>query len=550
MPNPSYNDPARHGDVEAGFSRMADLLMERARKTSVAAEIAAAIEGLASDVVFKEKIAANPVDYKLVIDVDDTASFQRALDANKTVMILNGSYTISGLITMLGDRCLYGQSITGVLITVNTPSFLRVIGGPNYARASVYQMTIMPAQTPTSGSYGIKHDIANFSPLRNSLALKDIVFRGSDGVIQSARRFERYIWTVNTYGGEARNVRIEGGYRVTENPSEQFVCTGANISGQSVGFLLDHCNFNAVHSGVVSDGISEGTQCVACEMVGVRDAYVGTSTQPGMWLTSCHGNSSRYGLRSAGRAQINAANCTFYRTGTFFSEPWAGVSLTNTVGAELTGTEVVDSLGGNGTGIEIGVSCQSVNVSGLTLRTVNVGITHGGSNAGCHYDGVTFNTVATGFVTTGSDSEIHLGQHSFIGSNTTRYSIASQKNSITIDTGRPRYNRLVGQATVSAAGSKTLVTTIDQQVQRFSFANPGSAFTYDVILSNTNALLGDFWEFWFNLPSSTNVTVRVLRADGTTVLATLNTATSKRYAGTAVFDGSQWAIQRLNENLV
>ena len=510
-------------------------------------------ETAAGAVVKAASGAVNVRDYGAVGDgvANDTAAIQAAIDAGRGVFIPDGTYKTTALLTMDGGQTFRGESITGTKFLVDTPSFLLVGDGPNYARSTVETFTVLPNQTPTNDAYGIKHSVTNYSPLRNSITIKDIVFRGSDGVIQSTLGFHKYLWTSNTYGGEARNVRIEGGYIVTATSVGQFVTIGAHISGQSVGFLMDHCNFNALHTYSLSDGTTEGTQYAWCEGVGCRDGLDVSvpSMKPGVWITSCHMNTSRYGIRADNRAQVNITNCSLYRTGTFFAETYNAVAGDSLIGLELVGNEVVNGIAsGTSRGVYI-TNSQFVNVVGMTIRDTQYGIEAAGGNNACNFDNIVFNSVDYPYKTDATDTRTFLGQHQVNGTTITRYTLGAQGMTVGVQSNRARLGKVVGNATVSSAGTLELDIVNNQQVQRCGFSAGGGPYTYNIDLLTDGVLNGDFFEIYVNLPSSTNPSVVFRNGAGGATLATLNVASSTKYNCRFVY-ADTWVAQQICVSIV
>lgn len=478
---------------------------------------------------------------------DDTAAIQAAIDDAASigagVYVPFGSYKTS-LLTIPCGVDFKGAGITATRFIVTSTSFLHIIDGPRYARASIGNFRVLATQAPSVGSYGIFQDSSNSSPLRNSVTIKNILLRGVDSAIRSVYGFESYLKFSNAQMSEAKYIRIDGGYMPENDPTGQFATIGANITGKSIATMISHCNFGAVHTGVKSDGITEGTQIAFTEVVGCRDGYDLRGANPGMWITSSHSNSTRTGVWSTGRAQVNIANSSFYRAPSFYStgDAWDAIRASNTYGIELTGCEVVNSLlASQSRGIYLESTNTSVNVSGMSIRNCDIGIEHGGSNNGCQYDNIVFSACATGFKTASSDAFINLGNHSFIGSTTTRYVISAQKNSIVIDTGRNKFTRCAVQSAVSSAGTATLNSDSSQQVQRYTI-NAGSApYVYDIVLlKNGLQQEGDYFEIYMAIQGSTNPTVRILNDAGGPAIATFNTATATKYVARIVYIGGNW----------
>lgn len=485
--------------------------------------------------------------------LSDAAAWQATIDAFKTVRIPNSTWYIDGLVTAIGDRHIYGDSIAGVQIIVDTPSFLHITDGPNYARALIENLSILANRVPATDTYGIYHDMSNLSPLRNALIARNIVFRDNSGAITGTHGFHKYIWTNNTYAGAAIDCRIEGTYNWATDPATQFACSGIFNGGQTIGFEVLHSNFNNIYYHTYVDVNSEGLQHKSCEAVGVnKGIYAPNSVKPGLWIEDFHANAVEAGVDITGRSDSRINGGSMYSSAGFFDKDFVGVLLTNTNIVKMSAVTCIDGLTGrtsNSTGISLIGTCFDTSASDVSLKGLKQGIiTNGAGNNGANFSHVGFQAVVAGFAVGTNDINITLGEHEFIGSNTTRYAISANTNTIRIWTPELRHNRIQVTNSIGAAGTLTLSPRVNRQVYRLAYAAGGGAYTHFVDLLPTNALEGDHFIITVSMPSSVNPTVTFRNGSAGPTLTTLNTAIAQKWFIWAEYDSTgNWIL--INQSL-
>ena len=441
-------------------------------------------------------------------------------------------------------------------------SWLDFSSGTAFSTSEVKNLKLVPTLAPSVGSYGIKF----VSPLAGShrgISIKNVVIVGSDSLPVGSYGFEKYIQLNTAHYPTIRDVNISGTFSnlaVGGGPAGKFVTTGISLEGQTIGAMIEHCRFGGLHTGIKAGTVQqEGVQIIACEMVGVRDAYDLRSSSfggPGMWLVNCHANSTRRGFDFGNRTDVSVVGCTAYRSNVLFDEPWIGFDFESVFGCRITTSTAVNSIV---TGANDSTAYRFLNSSGVVgssneVRNTMRGIVLQGGCTDISFDNTGFYGTSgystTVFETAASDADVYLGQHNIVSTWSNPYVTATFKDSIVIDLGRPKYNR-ISATTSAAAGAYTLTAGASPQHWRISLAPGVEAYDVNVELSKTGARDGDYFDFYVNLPSAVDRRVVVKDGVGGTTIVTLATSTSKRYGARFVFSraANAWQAAWIHESV-
>lgn len=522
-----------------------------------------AVERLASDKL-KEWVSVK--DFGAVGDgvADDTAAIQAAFTHAAT----------TGLGQVVGEagktyNCGAISAACGVVFDGNNctvraiaASWLDFSSGTEFSTSEVKNLKLVPTLAPSAGSYGIKF-VSPVAGSHRGISIKNVVIVGSDSLPIGSYGFEKYIQLNTAHYPTIRDVNISGTFSnlaVGGGPAGKFVTTGISLEGQTIGAVIDHCRFGGLHTGIKAGTVQqEGVQIIACEMVGVRDAYDLRSSSfggPGMWLVNCHANSTRRGFDFGNRTDVSAVGCTAYRSNVLFDEPYIGFDFESVFGGRITNCTVANSIV---TGTNDSTAYRFLNSFGVTgssneVRNAMRGVVLQGGCSDISFDSTGFYGTSgystTVFETAASDADVYLGQHHILSTWSNPYVIATFKDSIVIDLGRPNYNR-TSSVTTSAAVTYTLTPGASPQHWRVGVATGTGAYDVNVELSKTGARDGDYFDFHVNLPSAVDRRVVFKDGVGGTAIATLATATSKRYGARFVFNrvANAWQAAWINESV-
>ena len=495
---------------------------------------------------------------------DSTAAIQAAFDYAAVI----GSGLVvgqQGAIYKCGQiNAVCGVSFDGSNCDIisTAASWLLFTGGPSFKNSTVSNVRVRATLAPTLGSIGIGFEGTALGS-RRSITIDNIVFYSNDNKTISDFGYERYINLSNASYPQVLNVKIDGCFNPTKSgpgPNGQFVSTGVYLDNQTVGAYISHCRFGTLYTGVRAPTYrQEGIQIFACEAVGVRDGYdfshIAPLGGPGIWLVNCHANATRTAFNVSYRTDISLVGCSSYKGNTLYSEDWVGVDFTGIYSAKVSCHEVLynDLTYAGSKGFKL-LSSLGVTGSSLTFRQPKIALSHEGGCIGCSYDAVTFfgsGTYAdTAFATKTSDSGIQLQNHNLLSVWNTPYVIATPNTQINVKRAVNSYSN-ISDSTITEAGTKTLVVnaTSSPQMQRIGLAVGSGPYDYVIELSTENALKGDYWNFYFNLPSAADRRILVKNGVGGSTITTLATASSKRYGAQYVFNGVQWLANWINESV-
>ncbi len=488
---------------------------------------------------------------------DDTAAFQSAFDyaaslGNGVITGTAGATYNCGAITAACGVIFDGNNCS---VRVTTGSWISFFDGTDYSETAVRNVKIIPTVAPASGTYGIKFDGGSYSTNRRSLAVENVNIIGDDGLPVGSYGFEKYLQIIAAYYPIVRELRINGTVNVLATGpgfGSQFPTTGISLEGQTIGTLIEHCRCAGLTTGIqASNLLQEGINIIACEMVGVRDGYdlrPASAGGPGMWLVNCHANATRKAFDVAKRVDVSLVGCTAYRSNVLYDEDWIGFDFESVNGARIATSTVSNSIVAGSTACTAFRFLNSLGVVGSANEVKNArkGLVLEGGNSGILFSGTSFFGTSgyseTVFQTAASDVTTQLGPHTVFSTWSSPYVIATAKDSIIVDYGRPRYVRTVA-ASVSSATTYTLTAGASPQHWRIALASGAGAYDVNVELSLTGAQDGDYFDFYLNLPSAADRRVIFKNGVGGSTLATVATASSLRYGARFVYSGTSGAWQ-------
>ncbi|WP_374520396.1 glycosyl hydrolase family 28-related protein [Hydrogenophaga sp.] len=495
---------------------------------------------------------------------DDTAAFQAALNhaastglgrvVGEAGKIYNcGSISAACGVTFDGNGC---------TVRATGASWLAFSSGAAFSASAVKNVKLRPTLAPSAGSYGIKFS----SPANNThrtITIENVLVVGDDELSIGSYGFEKYVQLENAHYPTIRELRVSGTYNplaVGPGPSGQFVTIGVSLETQTIGTVIDHCRFGGVHTGVKASTVQqEGINIIACEAVGVRDGYDLRSSSfggPGVWLLNCHTNATRKGFDLGFRTDVSLVNCTAYRSDVLFDEAWIGFDFESVFGGRITTSTVVNSIV---TGANDSTAYRFLNSSGVTgssneVRNAMRGVVLEGGCSDISFDSTGFYGTSdystTVFQTAASDADVYLGQHNIVATWSNPYVIATFKDSIVIDYGRPNYNRIVSASPTSTT-TYTLTPGASPQHWRIAVGVGAGAYDVNVDLSKTGARDGDYFDFYLNLPGAADRRVVFRDGAGGSAIVTVASATSKRYGARFVFNriSNAWQAAWINESV-
>ena len=493
---------------------------------------------------------------------DDTAALQAALDHLDEI----GGGTLNGI---YGSRYLcgevsaaFGVSIDGrsAEVLASDASFLTVTGGARNSVSAITNLKIIPQLPPSVGSFGIFADGVS-SGARKKLKISNVTFPRIEQIPFNTNGFEKYVRLSNLGSPELSYSEIKGTYNALATgpgPSGQFVEYAVYFENQVIAAKLDHLNIGAVHTAIHADSAThEGMQLYAIEAVGVRDAYILKSAAlggPGIWMNQCHANSTRVGIDVTNRVDVQITGCSVYRSNVLWDEDYIAHDFTGAFNVRLAAGSVTNSIVTGSSrcdGVRL-LNSAVISAVGQNFSNVRKGFVSEGGTSQVVTSGLTF-AGNSGFSetilqTASSDVDILFGPHEVRSTWSKPYVVATVKDSIVIDVGREKYNRTAA-ATYTAATTILLTPGSNQQVWRIGLATGTSAYDVNVDLSTTGARDGDYFDFYLNLPSAADRRIVFRNGSGGSAIATVATATSKRYGARFAFIGSAWQAMWINESV-
>ena len=494
---------------------------------------------------------------------DDTAAIQAALDAaaaafpKRTVLIADGKYKVASKLTAQ-----FGIDIaSNGELHCYTTQLLEFSGGDFEGTSTVQDLKILYYVAPPNNGtgYGIFCNAVRAD--RQKLHLDNIQISSSDGLTRSYGA-DIYIRLYDSFYSVLRNIYIDGCFLANAAAAPggiagQKLQTGIRLEGVTTSTMMTELYFTAIHEAVQATGtFVEGFRVNNSDFVGV---YYGITAEnynrPGIWISNVHMNVVRRSIYVTGSTVVDVSieNIWLYRSSVFWTDTdWTGVSLTGC----LARTSISGLCTNLGLTADTQYGLKLENCSGFTVSNANIsqcnnairhvsGVTHGA------YSGIIFNglgVAGVGFHTSATDNNIWLGEHQFLGTVGTKYSITTQAISIRIDSPRPKYQKPVFGQTVTAAATLLLNVSSSNQVNGINFTAGTGPYTYNIDFDAVGAMPGDIFELTINLPSSANPTVLVRNGSGGATLLTLNSGgSSKQYDITGVCDVfGAWHILRYN----